>query len=60
MTFPHRHANMLRSLWPAVSLSPTISATVWPPRGPPTKTVQGVVELGMCSADESPSYNITH
>lgn len=24
MTFPHRHANVPRSLWPAVSLSPTI------------------------------------
>lgn len=25
MTFPHCHANIPRSLWPAVSLSPTIS-----------------------------------
>lgn len=32
MTFPHCHANISRSLWPAVSLSPIISTTVWPPR----------------------------
>lgn len=31
MTFPHCHANIPRSLWPAVSLSPIISTTVWPP-----------------------------
>lgn len=31
MTFPHCHANISRSLWPAVSLSPIISTTVWPP-----------------------------
>lgn len=30
MTFPHCHANIPRSLWPAVSLSPIISTTVWP------------------------------
>lgn len=28
MTFPHRHANVPRSLWPAVSLSPTISPSL--------------------------------
>lgn len=31
MTFHHCHANISRSLWPAVSLSPIISTTVWPP-----------------------------
>lgn len=28
VTFPHRHANIPRSLWPAVSLSPTISPSL--------------------------------
>lgn len=28
MTFPHCHANIPRSLWPAVSLSPTISPSL--------------------------------
>lgn len=31
VTFPHCHANIRRSLWPAVALSAAISATVWPP-----------------------------
>lgn len=31
VTFPHCHANIHRSLWPAVALSAAISATVWPP-----------------------------
>lgn len=30
MTFHHCHANISRSLWPAVSLSPIISTTRWP------------------------------
>lgn len=40
MTFPHCHANISRSLWPPVSLSPIISTTAWPPsclRGWPVK-----------------------
>lgn len=28
VTFPHCHANIPRSLWPAVSLSPTISPSL--------------------------------
>lgn len=31
MTFHYCHANFPRSLWPAVSLSPIINTTVWPP-----------------------------
>lgn len=31
MTFPHCQANIRMSLWPAVSLSPIISTTLWPP-----------------------------
>lgn len=31
VTFPHCHANISRSLWPAVSLSPIISSTARPP-----------------------------